>query len=153
MFRDPNVFHSDSFAKYAVAFFSISRSNSARLSCWRRRLFSSRNSSSEALSPQGLGCGANLECQSRRLFSLTPTALAAAWNVYRSSVTKRTASRLKSSKYRFPLADCGACSDAIGTGFLLMANSFQRDIISPPPVYTNPGPSQLLGNNSTLLDS
>ena len=60
-------------------------------------MFSSRNSSSEALSPQGLGCGANLECQSRRLFSLTPTALAAAWNVYRSSVTKRTASRLSVS--------------------------------------------------------
>src|SRR4249919_1381931 len=128
--------------KKATAYFSISRSSSARLSCWRRRLFSSRSSSSEASSPQGLGCGANLACQSRRLFSLTPTAVAAALNVYRSSVTKRTASRLKSSKYRFPLADCVACSDAIGTGFLLMANSFHRGIISPPPVSTNPGPSQ-----------
>src|SRR5204862_5284422 len=72
MLADPDVFHSDSFAKYAVAFFNISRSSSARLSCWRRRLFSSRSSSSEAFSPQGFGCGANLECQSRRLFSLTP---------------------------------------------------------------------------------
>jgi hypothetical protein len=63
-------------------------------------------------------------CQLRRLFSLTPTAVAAALNEYRSSVTRRTASRLKSSEYCFPLTDCGACSATIGTGFLLMANSF-----------------------------
>ena len=53
MFTDPGVFHSDSFAKYAVAFFRISRSSSARLSCLRSRLFSSRSSSTEASSPHG----------------------------------------------------------------------------------------------------
>ena len=33
MLTDPGVLHSDSFAKYAVAFFRISRSSSARRSC------------------------------------------------------------------------------------------------------------------------
>ena len=52
---DPGVLHSDSFAKYAVAFFKISRSSSARRSCLRSRLFSSRSSSSVAFSPHGVG--------------------------------------------------------------------------------------------------
>ena len=47
--------------------------------------FSSRSSSTVAFSPHGCGGGANLACQARRLCSLTPTAVAAALNVYLSS--------------------------------------------------------------------
>ena len=55
MLGDPGVLHVDSFAKYAVAFFKISRSNSARLSCLRSRLFSSVSSLSVAFSEHGSG--------------------------------------------------------------------------------------------------
>src|SRR5690606_10413168 len=98
MLTDPGVLHSDSFAKYAVAFFRISRSSSTRLS-WRwSRLFSARSSSSVAFSPQGSGSGANLACQFRRLCSPTPTASAAARKEYPSLTTSRTASFLNSSE-------------------------------------------------------
>ncbi len=80
MFADPGVFHSDSFAKYAVAFHRISRSNTARRNSRRSRLISSRNSSCEASSPHGAGFGASLACHFRRLCSPTPTARAAAAN-------------------------------------------------------------------------
>ena len=40
MIANPDVPHSDSFAKYAVAFFKISRSISAAFSCFRSRLIS-----------------------------------------------------------------------------------------------------------------
>ena len=77
--------------------FRISRSSSAHRSCLRNRLYSSRNSSSEAFSPHGPSVGGtNFLCQARRLWTLTPTALAAAAKMYFSS-TNRTASRLKSS--------------------------------------------------------
>jgi len=81
-------------------FFKMSRSIRSRLSCLRRRLFSSRSSSAKASSPHAWGDGANFLCQSRRLFSHTHTARAAALNLYCSAVISRTASRLKSSEYR-----------------------------------------------------
>src|SRR5690349_16369571 len=97
LFVDPSVFHSDSFAKYAVAFFKISRSISARRSSrWSRR-FSARSSSSVACSPQGVGAGASLACHCRKLCSPTFKASAAALNVYFSSVTSRTACSLNSA--------------------------------------------------------
>jgi len=47
------------------------------------------------------------EQKARWLFSLTPTALAAALNVYSSSTTSRTASRLNSSENRRRFAESG----------------------------------------------
>ena len=60
MILNPGVLHCDSFAKYAVAFFNISRSISALLSCFRRRLFSACSSETVASSPHGIGAGGEL---------------------------------------------------------------------------------------------
>ena len=83
------------------SFFKISRSISARRSWRRNRAFSSRSSATEAFSPHGANGGANFLCHARRVWVLTPTALAAAARVYFSSTTNRTASRLNSSPNRF----------------------------------------------------
>jgi len=57
--------------------------------CWRSRLFSWRGSSKLASAPQGLAAGANRACQSRKPFSVTPTAAASAGNqlpLYRATM-------------------------------------------------------------------
>ena len=82
-------------------------------------------------SSHGTGFGANLACQSRRLFWLTPTA--AAGKVYDSSVTSRTESRSNSSVNRRALADDTDGSTTAGTDCLLRENSFQQTILAPPP--------------------
>src|SRR5690606_14941749 len=93
---DPGVLHVDSFAKYAVAFFRISRSSSVRRSCLRSRAISTFISSTVASSPHGSGGGASLACHARSVASHTPTAWQADLNEYPSSTTNRTASRLNS---------------------------------------------------------
>ena len=78
MLLDPGVLHSDSFAKYAVAFFKISRSSSARRSSLAQPLVLFAQLLERGVLAARLGGGANFACQSRRLCSLTPTAFAAA---------------------------------------------------------------------------
>src|SRR6185295_4516285 len=64
---DPGVFHRDSFAKYAAAFFTISRSNLALASSRRSRLFSASSSAGEPLSGPARGRSPSLPLRFNRI--------------------------------------------------------------------------------------
>src|SRR4029453_15805662 len=99
---DPGVSHRDSFAKYAAAFFTISRSNLALASSRRRRLFSASSSAGEPLSGPARGRSPSLPLRFNRtqfpkLHIGLPSRLAA-WLMPTDSAN-RNASSLNSSVY------------------------------------------------------
>jgi len=64
---DPGVPHRDSFAKYAAAFFTISRSSLVLASSRRKRLFSASNSAGEPFMGVAADTAANLPLRLRRI--------------------------------------------------------------------------------------
>src|SRR5215210_4200168 len=100
---DPGVSHRDSFAKYAAAFFTISRSTLAFASSRRSRLFSASSSTAEPVIGVARGNAASLplrfsRAQLPRLELGIPSRFAA-WLMPTDSA-KRRASSLNSSVYR-----------------------------------------------------
>src|SRR5665213_2581199 len=96
---DPGVLHRCTFAKYAVAFPSMSRSIVTRASSARRRLTSIRSAlTSSLLTPRNWPAFSAFT-QFARVCSTMPSALAAA-ATFCPEDTKRTASCLYSNVYR-----------------------------------------------------
>jgi hypothetical protein len=136
MFFHPGVLHRDSFAKYAAAFFTISKSSFALDSSRRNRTFSASNSAivrftGTALPVTAFNLPDRLSCsQFHKLEYGTPNRFAA--SVHPIDSVKRTASTLNSAVYRrFPT-----------DSFLFISPSVHQEVISNL-MYVKPGQGQV----------